>query len=822
MSNDIVVTWTSDQRKLIEDMQKQILLLQQQVSTYGKVTASANKAGISATKSLADQKAAALSLDLQKRTAIAKNLDDEKKAAQQSLQAQKAAAQALDLQRRIALDENRKASKAALDIERAAAARSLAEQKSAASSLRLQKAAALADQQKDERSAAAKSLAEQKAAAQSLALQKATAIHEEAVKAQNEARKTAAVQTEAAVQSLADQKKAALSLDLQRREAIAKNLADEKAAAASSLQSQKAAAQSLDLQRRMSIDEKMKADRAAGEVVRRSLMSEQQQARNVYRERMRQLFDLRRANAINASEYLQAARQAYTEMKKAGSLDLGAVWRGLPSMITGAVTATALLTAGIRVARSELEQLHRKQSDARQAIMTRDEVESEASGNLDESMTGQEFSQWIDQASKRTGQSGLFLGRAAAGVLGAKGSRSAKDALAALEKTVPYERYNPMGLKNLAGSVLQQQTVDRGASFEEVLGQQLAAMQASRIESPDSFSQHVTYGAVAASAYGDSSKDFYTIAAYLANMGGDPTGQTSGTGAVNLEKQMMELDSGMKLGGDAEGLGASTIERLRSVARNKKFEGLRDQLMGSAKSDLAKELGMPGGATTARARNYGAIIKILNNDPQAWAELEGVGGLIPELGASSSAYAAKRLRDLDTPRHRFAVGQQALGASVERGQSADIHGGNASSARENLRKALVAAGVGSVDTVMAGLSFEQGSVGGKDNPYGVASGIIDSRAAPDNSRVAPSSGWMDYLFRRGSGNVNTREATQEEKMSNDILLDMSQTLKLMYELQKTQPPPVVNVNQPAGDKPAEPPGAGLGGGFHHMVPGGRF
>jgi hypothetical protein len=819
MSNDIVITWSSDQKQLIQDYQARALLQDKEIARL-KVLAVGGKAaggaiGTSyrdATKEIERLGKAAQAAFQKPDGGMAKHLAQLKELrvmyrmgkidAEQFAKAEAASSSGMLRQRydesgatqrlrdknRARAEEKKLLEQQAAE-ERSAAARSLMDQKKAAESLRLQKLTAIHQEQQD-----------QKAAKDSLRLQKLTAIAENKQDEKKAADSLRLQKLTALQQNAEDQKKAVDSLKLQKLTAIHEQEQAEKASAANLLQEQKAAVLSLDLQKRTAIEQQMQANKNAADQVRKGLISESQQARMNFRERMRHIHDLRSAGALSQKEYEAAAKQAHDAWVKTSKIDIGAAWRSLPPMITSAVTLAGVLMATVTATRAVIQDTIERQENAKNANMTYAEARKDPVANLGKDMTGEEFDKWIVGASERTGQTPVFLARAAAGVLGGKGSRTVQDALAAMEATVPLERFNPSELTSVTRAVLQQQTVDKKFSFKEVLGQQIAARQASAVDTPDSFAQHVAYGSVGASSYGDSSQQYYTMAAYLANMGGDPSGQTSGTGVVNLEKQLMELHRGMQLGGDAEGLGKNTMERLKNVARNPKFAGLRDQLLGGNKSELAKELGMPGGATTARARNYGAIIKLLDNDATAWTELENTGKLIPELGKDSAGFVDKNLIDIDSHANQVALGDQGNKASEQRAQLGDTIGARRASAREGLSKNLAAAGQE---------YFYRKAV---DAYAYVGTNMTES---PERVQAYFQEQTANEL--RGNQRNVPRGGVEYNRLADAVkaLESSSADLRRLADAYEKQGPPQVNVNVNVGgqEKPAPPRAIDLGKGF---------
>lgn len=765
MSNDIGITWTSDQKQLIADVQKRQLLQDQEIARLQKLAGVGKQAGAALAGGYKEVNAQLDRLGRLADTTFKKPIS--------AMDAHLSRMKELRVLYRMGK----------IDIEQFGQAASASLKKRYADSGMTQQ---LANQKRlidSERVLAAQSLAEQKAAANELALQKATALHEASVK--------------------------------------------ERADAAQSLAEQKAAAKSLHLQKLTAIADERQRQKAAADQVRRSLLSERELSRATFRERMRELWDLRNANALSQQEYLAAAKKAQNTLQETSRIDMSQVWKMVPGQLTTILTLTGSIAAATKLARAEFENLKAVQNEAKGATLTYAEAASQAIPNLGNEMTGEDFHKWTLETSKKTGQSRTFLARAASGVLSAKGARTSQQALADLEQMVPFERFNPEELKESAAGVMQQLNIEAdGTTLKQVMGQQIAAKIASRVESAAEFAGHVTKTTVGASAFGDSSRDAYAISAYLANASGDKSGQTSASGTIDLQADLQILSNAVESGalGMAPikgGLGRSTLERARAIAQDPRFKGLQQRLTGENEDPEVQELFRKAGRMTARASNYGSIRQLYLNNATAWRNMNDVYGAIPELGPAAEKFVDKQLKDFDSPEHRTAIADQKLKSETENMQLLNRQAVRGAISRERLQELLKAGGVSNVEQVLQGLKFEVTSNGGQQLPASTAQEILrkyaDDAAAP-KSTSSSSGGWwgpeamLKWLleskeYREG----HQRPATAAEMHIAESFRRSAEAIESLVQEERAMRGMQVNVVVPGanGEKPGVPAAAGL-------------
>lgn len=459
------------------------------------------------------------------------------------------------------------------------------------------------------------------------------------------------------------------------------------------------------------------AQQMAEQVVRRRVQVDQeglavakavQTAQERHAATIAKLNSLVKQGAISQETFKRAVKQANETLSAQEGF-----WSRLPEKIQSSVSGATAMLSIVSLVKTEYQDLIRVQTEARDANVTYAEAAAGAKQNLDETMTGDEFDKWIMDTSRKTGQTPLFLAKAAGGVLGAKGDAKAREALGSLEEVVPLERHNADDAKFVAAGVMQQHGMSGpGVTRKQVLGQQIAAKIASRVESSSSFGQYMTYGSLGAKAYGDTSKDWYVLASHLANQGGDPTGQTSGSGAVDWEKDLLELHKQLSSDGQP-GLGSNTIERMRNLAFDPRFKEVRETLQGGHRSELQKELGAPGGKMTAKARQYSARLMLLQGDEAAWKQIENLQKQIPDLGPGAERFVDKQLKDLDSSPQRITVQNQTNTATAERLKISNTPGARIGTAREGLDKNLTAGGANVFQRFFAAREFDVATLFGR-------------------------------------------------------------------------------------------------------------
>ena len=855
--NNIAITWSSDQKQLIADMQRRQVLQDKEIARLQQLAGVGKASGTAITNSYRDANKELDRLGRIAETAFKKpvsamdahlarmkelrvlyrmgKIDAEQfnQAANASLKqryADTGFTDRLKQQKRDAADlaafQERQ-----LAAERAAAAKSLQEQKAAALSLALQKATAIHEAEQSERSAAEKLHAEQQAAAQALRLQKLTAIHEA-----EQAERTAAAKL------LQEQKDAAQSLRLQKLTALDdEKRSQDEAAAALRLQKftaideeqrlQKQASDSLRLQKFTEIDEEQRAQREATQSlrlqkltaiheemeqqkrsaaeVRRGLMSQRDLARQSYLERLRQIHELHAAGLLSQKELNAAAQQALVTFEKTSRVNMGGIWQAVPGQIQAALTATSAMYATMRLARMEMENLRSMQRDSANTTMTYAEAQSEAVQNLDSSMTAAELDDAVMALAKEKHLSPAFVMRAASNVLGARGGVSAKEAIGAIRTSIDFNPYDQGTANFTASAMLQAKAANPEASFEQILGQQKSAKIASPVVKDEDFAHYLVPGASGAKAFGDSERDFYGLAAHLGSRMGDSAGRVTGTATIDLQRDLATNPGVADVKVGPEG---ATISRLRAIAFDKKYASVKQKLLGEVQAQTQDELVRSGGKLTTEARAYGAIALLLQGDEESWKQLEEKRAEVLELGKEAEALVEKHREALSNlPAQRTARAEIGIKAENEIVQLENQGAARGSVSREGLKDILKSSGLSATDQYIQGLRFEINSVGGQTAPASAAAAMLRERAAglAGGERIDGSQGILEYLLFRLTGQdsgVKKRVANEEENRTAEALIRAADALEKLAQDERG-----VQVIMPgAGEKPAPPAAAGLG------------
>ena len=855
--NNIAITWSSDQKQLIADMQRRQVLQDKEIARLQQLAGVGKASGTAITNSyreankeldrlgrIADtafkKPVSAMDAHLARMKELrvlyrmgkidAEQFNQAATASRKQRLTEDGFAASLKERKRL-LAEIAAMQERQLAAERAAAAKSLQEQKTAALALALQKATALHETEQSERSAAAKLLAEQKAAAQALQLQKLTAIHE-AEQAERAAAAKALQEQKAAALSLAlqkataiddeqrSQREAAAALRLQKLTAIDETQRAEKQAADSlrlqkfteieeERRAQQEATQSLRLQKLTAIHEEQQAQKQAAEQIRRGLMSQRDVARQNYLERLRQIHALHAAGLLSQKELNAAAKQALQTYERTSKVNMGGIWQSVPGQIRAAVSATTVMYSTMRLARMEMENLRSMQRESADTTRTYAESQSEAVQNLDSSMTAAELDDAVMALAKDKHISPAFVMRAASNVLGARGAVSAKEAIGAIRTSIDFNRYDQGAANFTASAMLQAKAASPDATFEAILGQQKSAKIASPVVKDEDFAHYLVPGASGAKAFGDTERDFYSLAAHLGSRMGDSSGRVTGTATIDLQR---DLATNPGLSDVKAGPEGASMARLRAIAFDKRYAGVKARLLGDVQAQSQDELVRSGGKLTTEARAYGAIALLMQGDEESWKQLEGKRGEVLGLGKEAEDLVEKHRRTLaNLPAQRTATAEMGVIAEKEIAQLENQPAARGAISREALKNMLKASGVSATDQFVQGLRFETGSLGGQEMPASTAAQMLRERAAglSGSERIEGSGGILAYLRSRLLGDdsgLKTRAASPEENRTADALIRAADALEKLAADERA-----VQVIIPgAGDKPAPPAAAGLG------------
>ena len=531
-----------------------------------------------------------------------------------------------------------------------------------------------------------------------------------------------------------------------------------------------------------SIEEEKIANKNLADQVRKGLLTEKESARVNFRERMRQLHDLQRAGALSGKEYTAAAQQAFAAYSKVAGIDMSKMWAGVPSQLTGILTTTAAVAAAMKLARMEFENLRSMQKDSANTTSTYAEAQNEAVQNLDSSMTAEELDKQVMDLAKEKHVSPAFVMRAASNVLGARGAVSAKEAIGAIRTSIDFNRYDQGSANFTASAILQAKAARPDASYEALLGQQKSAKIASPVVKDEDFAHYLVPGASGAKAFADSEKDFYSLASHLGARMGDSAGRVTGTATVDLQRDL-HTHPGLK--GVKDGGEGMTMARLRAIAFDKKYAGVKAKLLGDTHAKSQDELVRSGGKLTTEARAYGAIALLLQGDKESWEQLTQKRKEVLEPGKEAEALVAKQRKDLQSlPAQRTTLAEKGVQAETEILQLQNQGAARGAVSREAIEKVLKAAGVSKTGQVLSGLKWELDAWGGQTAPASQAQQVLRKYAKQEAGFHDESSGSI-FTPR------NIRPANAEEMQTADSLRRAARALEALASDER-----MINVNAP--------------------------
>lgn len=191
--------------------------------------------------------------------------------------------------------------------------------------------------------------------------------------------------------------------------------------------------------------------------------------------------------------------------------------------------------------KQEYDALIARQDRSAGAQITLAKAHDIAIGNLDDSMSADDFRQRMRAMSKAIGRDEAVLTEAAAGALSAKGDKSAAAALDAVRASAAWRPTAGAGeIQQLSGTAL-----DLGKAFrmspEAALGLLSQTQKLSRVVSAQGMSENVAPAIVSASGFGVGREIAAAVAASISGTRGDPTGAQTGTAMASLFGQLRDF-----------------------------------------------------------------------------------------------------------------------------------------------------------------------------------------------------------------------------------------------------------------------------------------
>lgn len=559
------------------------------------------------------------------------------------------------------------------------------------------------------------------------------------------------------------------------------------------------------------------ADREGLAVARSVMTAEERRAQQLGR-----LNRLLAQGSISQETHARAVRALNVEMASQSTL-----WDRLPSQLTSFLTVAGATSTAISTIRAEFENLKRVQKEAEATSLSFAQAEEQAQQSLDDTMSPEQLNTRIKDMARTNQMSPTALMRQANQVLGVKDDKTtAKEALDVMESMVEFSRLNPEDAASNVSAVLGLRAAMPGQTPREILGAVQQAKISSKVAKTSEFAANIVPGAAAARAYGDTPQQFFGLASAIGGQMQDISGRRTGTAIIDLEKDLQILSSGVEsgsLGGEPVkgGLGSNTLERLRNIARNPAFAGLRDRLLGQNEDPEIEELFKKAGRMTTESKSFGAIRLLYQNDEAAWKSLETK--LQEQVtGGAAAAVVGRQLAGFSaTPEQRLARSQDRVKSVAELSQLENATGAAGSVSREGLETILRSSGISRVEQYLQGVRFEAGSDLGRSDPATQLQRILMERSASMRGpkRQESLGGFFsgDDLMRRalesvGMATPRMREATEDEVSAAESLAAAAKALTELVKLEQARRPPVVQVNMPPGqgnDRPDVPRAEGL-------------
>ncbi|HEY4263415.1 MAG TPA: hypothetical protein VGM98_24845 [Schlesneria sp.] len=609
--------------------------------------------------------------------------------------------------------------------------------------------------------------------------------------------------------------------------------AAERTATAQDAAEKKSAAASLRAQKIAALRSEHEARRAAAEQVRRGLMTEQQLARETFIQRRQHLTTLRNEQAISSSEFRRAMQQARDEAKKVSQVDIATPWRDAIGPMASVLTAAGAISTIVRQAVAEMENLKTVQRNALNTTLTFAAAEEQAQQSLDGTLSPEELNSTVKRIAKKNKVSPTAMMRQANEVLGVKDDRTtAKEALDVMGELSEFTRLNPDDGAAVVSAVLGLKQALPEASTKELFGIIQQGKISSKVGTTAKFSRNIIPGASASRAYGDTPQQFIGMASAIGGQMQDVEGMRTGTAIVDLEKDLQILSAGVEsgsLGGEKikGGLGSNTHERIRAIAYNPKFRGLRDRLLGENEDPEIAELFKSAGRMTTESKSYGAIRLLYQGDVAAHAALDAK---IAEQVSGKAAVDLVRKQEkafTSTPEQVTARANSRVEAASETARLNNQTGARGALTREGLTKLLQDHGLSDVEQLIQSIRFEGTSLGGTSAPASQAARILDDRAkqqergsmnpafaaAIPGSPIAALMAYGDFMLGQAginSGIVPRQAPTPGQLETAQALREAADAIRDLVEIEKTKTPVNVQVIMPGGgEKPAPPPAAGL-------------
>lgn len=345
---------------------------------------------------------------------------------------------------------------------------------------------------------------------------------------------------------------------------------------------------------------------------------------------------------------------------------------GLQQMLLGYVSVNAAIQLGTKLIQDRME-MQRKAAQTQvteagaQAKLLRNLADSEAADVLKE----------VDQISRDTGVSRKLVNVVASEAVSAKGSLTVDQAMDAVRQAVRIAPEDETEATAIAGGLLDVASATGSTDARKNLGALVAIQEESRAKKLESISQHLVPAITGVRERGDSFTDAAALGVAFTNVLKDPEGRMSGTGALQLAKQLDEFlpendqytrnQFGRRvLSKRGTGL-SSTAERIEFLQQNPELaEDFLSQASFESKVDpFARALVQKPDSEVAR--NYDTLRRRLPTADEALSIAEGKIARMESIGIQRTAglqravqTTAEDISAKDISSGEIAIGDQAI------------------------------------------------------------------------------------------------------------------------------------------------------------------
>lgn len=487
--------------------------------------------------------------------------------------------------------------------------------------------------------------------------------------------------------------------------------------------------------------------------------------------KLAKLNELRAKGKLTAEQHAKATK-AEKDSFDAATPQAATFGSRMAEVAAGVLGANAAMAAGhkvVAVLREEYDRLIERQNKAASVQISLAAAQEGALGNLDQSMTSDEFLKRMRDTSQQLGMSERDLTTAAGSALSAKGDKSAAEAVDAVVAAAKFKRFGSAEEKaSLAGTAL-----DFGKTFgfspEESLGFLAGAQKTARVVSSKAMSENIAPAIINAGKFGVDAQTSAAMAASISSSATDITGAQTRTTMSALLEQLEKFTDG---GTAANGLAAVQGSKL-----------LREEFLSGASFEKAM---IP------------AVRELLTPSHQGgFAEFQNAKKIMASLNPQQAFDEELRKKE-SSPAIRVAVVEQQVQNLAEQLRLNDPNQAMSGVVREGLKEVRDALGGTGIGQRVSGVldDLRAGGVQGVPTAItGLQSEIQGIRDSTQNRVPLQFAGGVGSVAIPGS----RRELTDNEQSVIQLLTRQIESLRIVAEsMQAANGQPI------AGGQPVAP------------------